>query len=255
MIVFVAGMPRAGSMWTYNIVRALYKCSNITVIPEKIPKNESALITEALQSRIVDDVAYCIKTHFKLPNPLPTQHGVKIICNLRDVRDACLSYKRFMNVDFKTCINEMNAMMKAADYYIESFQNNLLTVRFEELGNEHLDAIGKISDFLNLQVSNKQKADIWATYKKSSVKKYLDKLSNIKVDKEGKIKGAKYQGKYDAVRNRDGTYRVFDKATSFQTNHITSDKDGEWKTYFNKEEIEQIIDLSREWLQRHDYKV
>jgi len=255
VIVFIAGMPRAGSMWTYNVVRELYKINKITVIPEQIPKDESALITEAVQSTVVDGEVYCIKTHFKLPDPLPTQHNVKIICNIRDVRDACLSYKRFMRVDFETCINVMREMMAATDYYLNAFTGNRFMVRFEELGDEHLDAIGKIAAFLGLPVSKKQTADIWAAYKKSSVKKNLDKLSEIKVDKDGRIKGTKYQKNYDTVRNRDGTYRIFDKTTSFQTNHITSAKDGEWKTHFNNEQIEQIISLSEDWLKKYGYTV
>jgi len=242
-------------MWTYNVVRALYKSNNVTVIPEKIPKDESTLITEALQNRAVDGEVYCIKTHFRLPNPLPTQHEVKVICNVRDVRDACLSYKRFMHVDFETCLNVMNEMMIATDYYMQAFSDNRLMVRFEELGDEQLDVIGKISAFLGLSVSEKQKSGIWAAYKKSSVKKRLDEFSDIKVDEEGRIKGAKHQEKYDAVRNRDGTFRIFDKTTSFQTNHITSEKDGEWKTDFSSEQIELINRLSREWLQRYDYEI
>ncbi len=51
MIIFVAGMPRAGSMWTYNIVRELLKSKKCTVLPEKIPVSENDLITEALGIR------------------------------------------------------------------------------------------------------------------------------------------------------------------------------------------------------------
>lgn len=242
-------------MWTYNVVRELCKCSKMTVIPKEIPKDESALIANALQSSVIDDQVYCIKTHFKLRKPLPTRHSVKIICNMRDVRDACLSYKRFMHADFGTCIHAMKEMMEATDYYIQTFPEDLLTVRFDELTDRKQDTIGKISDFLGLQVSEKQKAGIWSRYEKSSVRKRLDNLADIKVDREGKIKGAKYKEKYDAVRNRDGTYRVFDKTTSFQTNHITSERDREWEEYFNKEQVAQITDLSREWLIKHNYAI
>lgn len=242
-------------MWTYNVTRALYKSCNVTVVPERVPKDESTLISEALQSRDADGMAYCIKTHLKIPNPVPTQHEVKLICNIRDVRDACLSYKRFMHSDFETCLGAMKDMMLATDYYMQTFHDNLLAIRFDELSNENMAPINKISAFLELPATAEQKKQIWNTFRKSSVKGRLDKLSNIVIDHKGQLKGPENQNRYDTVRNHDGTYRIFEKETSFQTNHITSNRDGEWRTHFSNSEIEKILDLSSDWLQRYNYAI
>ena len=74
------------------------------------------------------------------------------------------------------------------------------------------------------------------------------------MDKNGLIKGSKYKDRYDVVGNLDGTYRIFDKNTSFQSDHITSKKDGEQKDYFNENQIRVIIDTSKEWRMNHGYK-
>jgi hypothetical protein len=254
VIVFVAGMSRAGSMWTYNIVRELYKQKKIATLPDQIPLNESNLISEAFSSDPSNAQVYCIKTHFNLPHPLPTKHQVKIICNFRDVRDAGLSFNRFVHSDYSTVINAMKGMMGATDYYLNTFKDIVMPIRFDSIQNEPSDTINRICEYLDLNVSDKTKADIELKFSKKSVKKQIDKLSDIKV-KEGEIKGAKYQNNFAAVSNLDGSYRVFDKETSFQSNHITSKKDGEWRDFFSEEQKKEINDISKEWLSKYGFDI
>lgn len=254
MIVFVAGMSRAGSMWTYNIVRELYKKKKFIILPDKIPVSESDLISEALNSNVIDNQVYCVKTHSILHKPLPTKHEVKIICNYRDVRDAGLSFMRFMHGDYAGVPNAMMGMMQTTDYYINTFTDNLLSIRFDDIINEPAFTINNICEFLDLDVSEKVKLDIENKFSKSSVKKHIDKLSDIKI-KQGVVRGTKHQNNYAAVGNFDGTYRIFDKETSFQSNHITSKKDGEWKDLFTEEQKEQINNISREWLLKYGFSV
>ena len=247
-------MSRAGSMWTYNIVRELYKKKKFVILPNKIPVSESELISEALNSNVINNEVYCVKTHSILQNPLPTKHEVKIICNYRDVRDAGLSFMRFMRGDFSGVPNAMIGMMQTTDYYLNTFTSDLMPIRFDDIKNKPVDTIDDICAFLNLDISKKVKSDIDTKFSKSSVKKHIDKLSDIKI-KEGIVKGAKHQNNYAAVGNIDGTYRVFDKETSFQSNHITSKKDGEWRNHFTKEQIEQINNISREWLLKYGFNI
>ncbi len=133
MIVFVAGMPRAGSMWTYNVVREIYKTRGWLVLPKEIPKTQHALIKSALVSELKEHEIYCIKTHLPLKSPLPTKHDVRIISNIRDVRDACLSFMRFMHADYERGVQAMLDMMRITDYYQAEYGNELLSVRFEDL--------------------------------------------------------------------------------------------------------------------------
>jgi Sulfotransferase domain len=255
MIVFVAGMPRAGSMWTYNVVRAIFETKNISVLPEIIPEDERNLIKSALLSEQRENEVYCIKTHLALKTPFSTKHEVKIISNIRDVRDACLSYMRFMHVDLEMGIQAMLRMMRTSDYYSTTFGDNLLSVRFEDVTNNPLNALEEICTFLKIDLSNSEEKEILKKFSKPTIQKKLRNMSKIKIGKNGQIEGAEEKSKFDSIRNLDGTYRLYEKNTAFQSNHITSTKDGEWRKLFDKNRTDQLIQLSKEWLLRYGYKV
>lgn len=255
MIVFVAGMPRAGSMWTYNVVRAIFEARGWSVLPKEIPVSEHALIKEALLSEQKDKQVYCIKTHLPLKSPLPTKHAVKIISNVRDVRDACLSFMRFMHADFEAGIGAMMGMMKITDNYLAQFGNNLLSVRFEDLVKTPLDVLNNISGFLKIDLSESEKEKIIQRFDKSSIQKKLQEMPKVESKENTQSNDVGQGSKFEAVKNRDGTFRTYDKATGFQSNHITSVHDGEWKTCFDKKQVEQLISLSGNWLLKHGYKV
>jgi hypothetical protein len=255
MIIFVAGMPRAGSMWTYNVVRAIYETKNYTVLPKLIPIDELELIGTALISDERENEVYCIKTHKALNNPLPTKHKVKIICNIRDVRDACLSIIRFGHLDYEEGMKSMISMMEITDYYQSTFKGSLLNVRFEDLTNHPSEVLVNISHFLEVDLSKTEKDEILRKFDKSNIQERLRDMPNIKLDSSGQVISAEHRSKFDAVRKGDGTYCVFDKTTAFQSDHITSTNDGEWKTYFSKKRSEKLNKLSRKWLLKYGYKI
>jgi hypothetical protein len=254
MIVFIAGMSRAGSMWTYNVTRSIYETKNFVVLPESVPIDELDLMKSALVSEEKENEVYCIKTHFPLNSPLPTKHKIKIICNIRDVRDAFLSYIRFTHADFEDGIRAMTSMMTKTDYYLATFKDNLLSVRFEDLTNNPLSVVENISLFLEIDLTKNEKKEIVKKFSKPNVQKKLHDMSKVKLDNNGQIEGIEQKLKFDSIKNPDGSYRVFDKSTAFQTNHITSTKIGEWKSQFDKNKTDLLIHLSREWLLKHGYK-
>lgn len=254
MIVFVAGMPRAGSMWTYNVTRAVFESKGWSVLPKEIPVNEHALIKTALLSEQKENEVYCIKTHLPLKSPLPTKHDVRIICNIRDVRDACLSFMRFMHADFDGGLHAMKGMMNITDYYLSQFGNNLLSVRFEDLTNTPLTVLENICGFLKIDLPDTEKQEILQKFDKSNIQKKLHELPKVESDARVLV-DPEHSSKFDSVQNRDGTYRAYEKATGFQSNHITSSGDGEWKTYFDNSKAERLIELSREWLLRYGYEL
>ena len=254
MIVFVAGMPRAGSMWTYNVVRAIYKAKGWSVLPEEIPVNEHALIKQALLSEQKENVVYCIKTHLPLKSPLPTKHEVRVINNIRDVRDACLSFIRFMHADFDAGVHAMMNMMKISDYYLTQFGNDMLSVRYEDLSKTPLKVLENICGFLKLDLSENEKTEILQRFDKSNIRKKLQEMPKVEPSSSA-LSDPEQSSKFQPVKNRDGTYRTYEKTTGFQSNHITSSADGEWKTYFDKSKTDKLIELSRDWLSRYGYEV
>ena len=255
MIVFVAGMPRAGSMWTYNVTRAILEAKKISVLPKLIKVDERSIIQDALVSVENKNEVHCIKTHIKLESPIPTKHPVKIICNVRDVRDACLSYMRFMKADYEVGLQIMKIMMELTDYYISTFADNLITIRFEDVVNNPHPTIGKISDFLGVELSEIEKKEIIAKFDRSNIQKKLHELSSVKLNENGQVIDDEQKEFFDSVKKFDGTYSIFDKVTSFQSDHVTSITDGEWESYFDKNQKAMLNALSRKWLLKYGYKI
>lgn len=254
MIVFVAGMPRAGSMWTYNVVRSVFETKGWLVLPGEVPIIEHALIKEALLSEQKENVVYCIKTHLPLKSPLPTKHEVRVINNIRDVRDACLSFMRFMHADYDAGVHAMKSMMKISDYYLAQFGNDMLSVRYEDLTKTSLNVLENICGFLKIDLSENEKTEILKKFDRSNIRKKLQEMPNVEPEAPA-LADPEHSSKFQSVKNRDGTYRTYEKATGFQSNHITSSGDGEWKTYFDKSKADKLIELSSDWLLRYGYEV
>ncbi len=244
MIVLVAGMPRAGSMLTYNIVRELYKALGYMVLPESIPKDEKELLPLVLAMPPRDKTVYCIKTHCGIRPEALSGKDVKLINNIRDVRDAALSYKRFTKADFPTVLQQVSSMIEVADFYKDNFGLMRLEVRYDDLEKDLILVINRISKYLGLSVPGDVVKNIAIRLDKKSVKKKLDKLSSAINPKTGEVK----DDSYEAVPNFDGTYRAFDKSSSFQTNHITSLGKPGWRETFNDEEIGLLSKMVDGWL-------
>jgi len=255
MIVLVAGMPRAGSMWTYNVIRAIFEARGWSVLPKEVPVDEGSMIRNAFFSHEKYKEVYCIKTHLLLKKPLPPNHKLKIICNIRDVRDACLSYIRFTHANFDAGLVAMTEMMNSTDYYLSAFSNQLLSVRFEDVLNDPGNVLRNVSTFLKIKLSDRDRLQILERFDKSNIKNKLRDLPKVMLDSNSQITDEDQRALFQAVKNNDGTFRTLDKATGFQSNHITSTTDGEWRTSFSSEQNEKLLGLSREWLLKYGYEI
>jgi len=111
--IFVAGMPRAGSMRTYNVVRRLIVLAGKSPWPERVPTDERSIIEDAFSKPAGDGRVYCIKTHYAIPLDRP---DITILCNIRDIRDATLSFMRFMKCPFDVALESARESMKITDH-------------------------------------------------------------------------------------------------------------------------------------------
>jgi len=149
----------------------------------------------------------------------------------------------------------MSSMMNTTDYYLNEFGEGVLGVRFEDVTNNPSNVVDSICSFLKVELSDSDKNGIVARFSKSNIQKKLHDMSKVKLATDGQIEGNEQQSKFVSIKNLDGTYRIYDKSTAFQSNHITSTGDGEWRTVFDKEQIDKVNSISKEWLLRHGYKI
>ena len=244
MNIFIAGMPRAGSMWTYNVARACLSAAGKQVLPVEPPVNDKDALRYALTYPDSKDSAYCVKTHEYLPLKLPR---ARFICNYRDVRDALISYMRFMKCDFPQGLKIVQAMMDLTDHYLSANDDKVLGIHYADVvAADTLPTVERIADFIGVTLPQAQLADIDRQFHKSEIGNLVNQL--------GAVDNAAADDKYTSAPNMDGTQRVYDKATGFQQNHITATVDAEWRTVLTKPQQAELQRLAKPWLVRYDFK-
>lgn len=237
-------------MWTYNVARQLIVLTGKIPWPEKVPTDERTIIKDAFTKPAGDGRVYCIKTHYPIPL---TQPGVKILCNFRDIRDATLSFMRFMKCPFDTALTSARDSMTITDYYLGSGNLSVLPVDYEDVVSASFAVVKKIADFIGVDASDAEINTVTGQLSRESMVDRLKKLDNVAVDQAGCIETRSGGDKYTSIKNIDGSYRIYDYETGFQSNHITSVRTGEWREVFTAQQQRALNDLLGGWLQRYGF--
>lgn len=237
-IIFVAGMPRSGSMWTYNVCRKLIVAAGKSPWPEAVPQDETPLIKEALSRPPEPGQVYCIKTHFQVPVGQP---HMRIICNYRDVRDALLSYMRFMKCSFDKGLSVARGCMAITDHYLQQPHPHVFPVRYDHMTGNPDKVIASLAEFLALTVSHEDIVEIEQALSRSAVKKHLASIES------------RQHTTGNMARNLDGSVRAYDETTGFQSDHISGGSDGEWRDVLSSEQQAELMATCSDWLTRYEF--
>lgn len=229
-------------MWTYNVVRQLVSLAGKTPWPEKVPPDESATIREALSKPADAGHIYCIKTHCALP---VDRDDIKIICNVRDIRDATLSFMRFMKCPFEAALQSARDSMQITDHYLGSASLSVLPVDYDDLVLEPAAVVARVADFIGVDVDDKGIDGIVSRLSRDRVAARLEELAAVDADSV----------RYARIRNLDGSARVYDYETGFQSNHITSNRDAEWREVLDADQQRMLNELLGDWLLRYGYEL
>ena len=144
--------------------------------------------------------------------------------------------------------------MKGTDHFFEKHSNNL-RIRFSDMTSDPVRVIKSIDDYLELNAEEDQILQIKENFSKERVSKLIEKLNKVPVSDQGQIYGEENINAYQLLRGPDGRYRVLDNETRFQTNHITSKKEGEWIEYFTAQQQLEINNLVAEWLEKYNFQL
>ena len=237
-------------MWTYNVIRRLLKASGYIPLPENIPVDDQVAIQESMKRDPGEKGIFCFKTHRRIESIAP---GMKIICPYRDVRDAMYSYMKFMRCPFERALSAARGMMENTDYYLQRKAHNILPLRYDEIVNTPERAVSKVSVFLQLHVSEIVAREIAEALSRNKVKKYLEGLDDVKVDEAGKLQSEAQAARYAAVPRFDGSHRIYDQTTGFQSNHITTGKEGEWRNQLEPHQQKALMELATPWLRKYGF--
>lgn len=170
-------MPRAGSMWTYNIARELIRSAGLQPIPQSVPIDTTPFIHKAFTEPIEENEVYCVKTHHLVRPPEGDSHTL-IIVPYRDIRDCVLSYMKFRHVDFESALEAMRDW-SLTDEYFERQTDNILKIRYDEIVNEPIQTIPKIDRFIGTGAPFDTIEKINEQFSRKNMKEKIDGLKGI----------------------------------------------------------------------------
>lgn len=238
-IVWVAGMPRCGSMWTYNVARALVASAGLTVVPSQVPTRETEVHAEAERAIADPDPSrvWVLKTHHAIP--FAAKHAL-VILPLRDPRDVVVSLMRFMRLPLARAASSVDAWAALLDHYRRTLPAaQVLWLRYADIAQRPAAMVDAIAAFLDIPCPAQARDGLVASLTKSAIRQRLDRLAANATAAE-------------RITNADGSFRLFDPESGFQTGHVSDYRDGDWRRLLPAAEAQAIADRYAAFLQRHD---
>ncbi len=248
-VVLIASMPRSASMWTFNVVREMFRRAGTAALPDEVPIDEQVTLETALKAvkNNTPSGMYVLKTHQRI-SAFPQ---ARFIGTHRDVRDAMISFMRFMNCDFERALESAVDMAELSDHF-RRFPNEVsLQMEYIDIKSQPLDTAGSIMDFLGLQLPRAELEAIVEKYSKRNVRQLIETMEEG-VDMAKTVSAPLRQG--DTVLLPGATYmRALDTATGFQSGHVSDYEDGDWQSLLSPAQIKAVRDKFGAWLDRNGY--
>lgn len=248
-VVWIAGMPRSASMWAFNIARSLLRQAGLTVFPRTIPKSDAQMVEEArrgLRDSSPNNV-WCMKVHSCLQNASSSN---RFISTVRDPRDAVVSFMRFMRFDFEQALAASTIWTVLCDHYRALPPELSLCLDYGKIVTEPMDVANRISVFLGLDLATSDIARFVAEFERESVRRRIEAMQN---DFERRRAAGDSDVADAQILNVDGTVRIWDPQTGFQSDHISDYHAGDWRILLTDDQKERLDQAIGDWLARHGY--
>jgi hypothetical protein len=248
--VFICGMPRAGSMWTYNVARNLLRAAERSIKPEnEPPTDDQAYLLRSLSDALVHgqpNETYVWKTHELLRRNIP---GARYITTYRDIRAATFSFMRFTRCDFNRALSAARVMMATVDYYADFPDSRCLKLDYKLIVGDPFGVAVRINAFLGCGVPDELSRSIVDKFTRERVTTIVASAEEKKGKARASPSAAAALGVF-LVSNLDGTPRVGDVATGFQSGHVSGLGDDAWQHELTASQQAQLEGVCGDWLRR-----
>ena len=192
MLVLIAGMPRSGSTLSFNIAKEILKKTGST---EWITSNSTENSILSCRSKNL-----LIKNHNidNLAASLIKTDAMKAICTIRDLFEAMESWMEVFGFQFDETIE---AFKKWAETF-QSIKSYALLIDFNDIENNLVLVIEKISAYLDISLSALEVSDILKKYNKNLIGTFVNKLQ------------------LDSASVKDIGFSYYDEETFFHRNNV-----------------------------------
>ncbi len=242
--IFIVGMVRSGSTWTYNVVRNILAVLGIGTVDGYVGEHEAL---DAHLRRINTEVytkrPRLIKFHDwteTVIQMLSSGRG-NAIYSQRDLRDVTVSWMDFDKSTFEQVVDSgrLDVLMEMNMFWRR--QSNLMKIEYQQLMVEPEDTIHRVAAWLNFDITSDQAREIANNCSLDAAIKSMDK---IKEQVAGLKKG----------RIFSDSHRYFDENTLLHYNHIRSAEIGRYRKRLTDAQIARLHNILGDWLIQQGYE-
>ena len=250
-LVWITSMPRSGSMWAFNVARALLQAAGREVHPAQVPKDDSQMMRCAREGLADADPRriWVLKVHDRIP---PDFERSRFVVTRRDLRDALVSYMRFLRCDFPRAFEMIAAAPEFYDTYDRAGPERVLQLDYGQIVGAPAAAAARIADFLAPSVEESARDRIVERFSKANVQRLV---RSTEQSLEHRHRAGEEISRDEIVLAVDGSVRAFDRATGFQSGHVSDYRDGDWRHLLSPAQQSLIHDSFGDWLRAHGYTV
>ena len=195
MVLFIGGMPRSGSTFTFAVAREILLMSgSVYARPgaDYVGTNAAAGSAQylVLKAHKADDFVID-----EIQN-----RRFRCICSVRSLEDAVASWIETFDFSVEQTIIDMRSWVAM---YLR-IENSCLTISYDDIENRPQNTVARIAEYLEIPVGRDQAASIASVYSKKAVRQWTNALS-----KDDPM-----------VRNKGFTW--YDINTLFHRRHVSS---------------------------------
>ncbi len=224
-VVWIASPPRCGSMWVFNVAREIARAAGLDVLPEAVPQTNEAMIAAAAEGMRdpAPDRVRVVKVHAHVHADIPSS---RFILPRRDVRDAMVSFMRFMNCDFEDGLEFVRNAMAFERRYDSFPPERTLFVNYTDIVACPAAVVRTIAAFLDTPMEPETVEAVARGLDKESVARTIRRTEEdlVRRSRDGSDISAD-----EVVVLGPQDVRAFDIATGFQSGHVSDYREGDWK--------------------------
>jgi hypothetical protein len=245
--IWIASVPRTGSMWTFNVVRDLVRGTGIAVRPELVPHDDAEMEAIGRAGIAADDGIYVLKVHAHIPADLP--HSLYVVTH-RDLRDSLISFMRFAHRDFDAGLRFVAGAIRSEQHFSTFPAARRLDLDYAAIVGEPAAVVAALAARLAIPAPPELVAEIVGRFSKARVR---DRIVSQEQALRDRIAARLPVDRRDFVPQEDNSLRAFDTATGFQSGHVSDYRDGDWRTILTADQqarLEALIAEGEAWRAR-----
>lgn len=249
-VVWISTAVRTGSMWLFNVTRAVLRCAGRTVLPERVPQREEQIFEMAQRDAWTDTTpgsVWVFKVHFALRSDLPQS---RFITTIRDPRDVVVSYRRFQDTTFEHALGAGDDVVRCAELYRDCPPTVLLTIDYRDIEDRPRDVINRIGAFLEVPVAADDAARVAEEFSRERVRQRIESTTQSVLQR---LQRNAPVAADEVVPVRGRIIRAYDVETGFQTGHLSDAPSGSWRTLLSEEEKRVVCERFAGFIAQHGF--